>query len=231
MADAPAVPTVDDLVERAALAAAEVRGSSGYVFEDGSYNPEPVVDQLVALAVNAECAKKAERAKKIVVRRQAMKSIYPDVVGPEGWAETSDPELSELLYQQLDTSVWRLTTIHPNGRVQTKLTAEHGLFLLRSTVNPGQLEGFYSSKALDCVIEDASKPARDAQSKRANRDAALYSLMIATMPEHAERFHRELESGLQNALTAATAVTAGALSAVVNARDEGDTGGEGVDGE
>lgn len=209
------------LDERADTAVAVTLGRRGYVHQDGSYNPEPLVGVLFALIEKAEATKKFERASVCITRRAMMEKGFPDTPGREHWADQEDPELAEKVYRKLDGLCWRLTSTRPDGPIQSRFNTDHALVLVRTKVNPNGTDAVYVTRDLGCLIEDILKPQRAGQKKRADRDAALTAMLIERVSEHGKRFNRELVGGLTTALESAKAITAGALAAA--SVDESDT--------
>lgn len=155
-----------------------------------------------------------------------MARVFPKVVGPEGWAEEDDPDVAQEVYKRLDSYCWRMTALSPDGRIQTRLNGDDGLVLMRTKVNPHRTDAVYVTRDLGCLLEDAIKPQRAAEKKRADRDAAFTAMLIERVPEHGKRFNRELVGGLTTALDSAKAITAGALEALDADTDDGDGDGE-----
>jgi hypothetical protein len=201
------------LSERADTAVALAYGEAGFVDSDGNPDIEAIVDVMTDLVRPAVANSKKDRAKVGIPRRDIMKKVFPKVVGPEGWANEEDPDLAKEVYKRLDSACWRLTAMTPSGQIQVRLTSEDSLVLLRTKVNPHQADAVYCTRDLGCLLEDAIKPQRDAEKKRADRDAAFTAMLIECVPEHGKRLNRELVGGLKTALTSATAITAAALEA------------------
>jgi hypothetical protein len=211
--------------ERADTAVAMAYGEAGYVDRDGQPNIDAIVDVMVDLIRPAVADSKKDRSKVGIPRRDIMKRVFPKVAGPEGWDNEEDPELAKEVYRRLDSACWRLTSVTPSGQIQSRLNSDDSLVLLRTKVNPHQADAVYCTRDLGCLLEDAIKPQRDAEKKRADRDAAFTAMLIERVPEHGKRLNRELVGGLKTALTSATAITAAALEAADEAgaaEDDGD---------
>lgn len=206
-------PEASSLEDRVATATMVAWGRHGYLTEDGEPDLNHVTDLIYELVSKAEAKKKIERAKVGITRRALMEAVFPKVMGPEGWAEEDDPEVSEGVYKSLDSTCWRLTNTSPNGPIQSRLNSDHGVVLCRTKVNPHRTDAVYVTRDLGCLLEDIIKPQRDNQKKRADRDAAFTAMLIERVPEHGTRFNRELVGGLRTALSSAQAIVAGALEA------------------
>jgi len=206
-------PPEAPLEDRVATATMVAWGRHGYLSDDGEPDLTKVTDLVYELVSKAEAKKKIERAKVGITRRALMEAVFPKVVGPEAWADEDDPEVAEGVYKALDSTCWRLTNTSPNGPIQNRLNSDHGVVLCRTKVNPHRTDAVYVTSDLGCLLEDAIKPQRDNQKKRADREAAFTAMLIERVPEHGARFNRELVGGLRTALTSAQAIVAGALEA------------------
>lgn len=210
-------PTTD---ERIATAVAEAYGRRGYLSADGGFDAEGLCDVLMGPISEAVAVKKSDRAKVGLSRRRLMEVAFPDVAGPEDWADQPDPEVAEGVYKVLDSTVWRQTSERPDGTLQARLNGEVGMVLVRTKVNPHRTDAVYVTRDLACLLEDVLKPQRDNQKKRADRDAALTVMLIERIPQHGKRFNRELISGLTTGVDSAKAITAGPLEALVDVTDD-----------
>jgi hypothetical protein len=220
-------PTLDELADTAVAIA---YGEQGYIDASGEPYTDAIVDVMTDLIRPAVAHTKRDRAKVCISRREIMARVFPKVVGPEGWADEADPELAEEVYKRLDSVCWRLTTMSPDGQIQARLNSDDSLVLLRTTVNPHRTQAVYVTRDLGCLLEDAIKPQRAAEKKRADRDAAFTAMLIERVPEHGKRLNRELVGGLTTALTSAKAITAAALEAIDGAITD-DSDGEAVPGD
>ncbi len=206
-------PLVDDLKARVESAFHVAYGAAGFADEDGNLDSIALAEKLLPIVLAAEATRKSERAAVCVRRRQLVADAFPNIAGPEGWADEADPEVAEGVYKKADSACWRLMAEKPDGVIQSRLNGDHGLVLCRTCVNPDKTWAVYVTNALDCLIEDAIKPQREQQKMRADRDAAFTAMLIERVPEHGKRFNRELVGGLRTALQSAEAITAGALQA------------------
>jgi hypothetical protein len=203
------------LDERIATAVAVAYGEAGFATEMGRFDAAALTDALLPLILHAEAKQKSDRARVGVTRRAMMQHAFPKVLGPEDHADAEDPALAEGVYDWLDAACWRQTAMKSDGAIQARLNSEHGLVLCRTRVNPNKTWAVYVTRDLGCLLEDAIKPQRADQKKRADRDAAFTAMLIERIPEHGKRFNRELVGGLQTALGSAKAITAGVLTASV----------------
>jgi hypothetical protein len=210
----PPVDPAQELKERIDTAAAVAYGQAGFVKDDGAPDRGAIADTLAEMVSQAVARKKTDRSEVGITRRAVMQTLFPHVVGPEGWADEDDPALAEGVYMKLNTSVWRLMDEGPDGPVQARLNGEHGLVLCHTRVNPHRTEAVYSTRDLACLLEDGTKKVREDEKKRADKDAAYVAMLIERVPEHGKRFNKELVSGLTTALNSAKAITAGALAAL-----------------
>ena len=87
----------------------------GYVV-DGEPSRGIVEDKVYDLVSAAVVEKRAERGKVAVTSRSLMATVFPQVAGPEAWAEQEDPELAEGVYGRLDGHLWRLVNWTPAAR-------------------------------------------------------------------------------------------------------------------
>ena len=211
------VETIDSRVK---TAVARARGRAGYVDEEGEYDSDLLADKLLPVVARAVATRTSERAAVCVRRRTLVQHAYPDITGPEGWAEQADPVLAEKLYNQLDGDCWRLMSTGPAGKIQQRLNGEHALVLCQTQVNPDKTHAVYVTRDRGCLLEDLIKPQSANQTKRANREAALMEMLIQRIPEHGSRFHRDLRGGLTRAVNSALAITEAAVEALDGVEDE-----------
>jgi len=210
-------PSFDELVE---AAVASAHGRYGYIDETGVYDSTPLADKLLPFVAGAVATKTSERATVCIRRRGLVAHAYPDVPGPEAWAEQEDPLLAEAVYLRVDGCCWRLTSINPNGKLQQRLNGEHAVVLVRTKVNPDQTPAVYVTRDRGCLVEDIIKPQNATQMKRANNEAALMEMLIQRIPEHGPRFHRDLKGGLTRATNSALAITEAAVEALDGVDDD-----------
>src|SRR5262245_6465528 len=144
----------------------------GYT-EDGVVDVELIVDALFPTVSKAVAAKTIDRPRVCVHRRALVECAFPGLIGPEGWSETDDPDLSEAVYKKCDSAVWRLTSIAPHGKLQQRLNSDAGLVLCRTKVNPHATPAVYVTADRKCILEDIIKPTQKREKALAARDAEL----------------------------------------------------------
>jgi hypothetical protein len=212
--------TLAPLEERAEMAVAVAEAKQGYVSEDGQYQSSKVADRIYPLVKAAVAHKTAERASVGLTQRDLMKAAYPDVAGPEDWAEQDDPDLAEAVYLKLNSKVWRMTSDSPTGPLQSRLNSEAGLVLCRTRVNPNRTQAVYVTRDRECIKKDIIEPHQEAQKRRAKIEARLAVMLIDRIPDHARYWDSGIVGGLSESAKLAKTEIAGALADALTRGDD-----------
>jgi hypothetical protein len=207
------------LTERVTDEIDAVYGRHGYLIE-GEPNRRAVEDKVYDLVATAVVDKRADRGKLAVSRRNLVKAAFPQVPGPEAWAEADDPELAEGVYKRLDSYIWRLVDDNAGGKIQSRLNSDIGLILCRTKATPDKADAVYVTSDLQCLLQDFTKPQKERISKEALRFATNLAMAVDRRPEHAAQFKRELNSAMKAALGTGNAILVPAIEAATADTDD-----------
>jgi len=174
----------------------------GYVVGDGEPDKRAVEDKVYGLVSVAVVDKRADRGRLAVTRRSLMSSTFPQVPGPEAWAEQQDPDLASGVYKNLDGHLWRLVSPEANGKIQVRLNGDTGLILCKTKATPNEVDAVYVTNDLNCLLADFSGPQRTKLKKEADRFARNLAMAVERLPQHSKRFKGELTGGMKTALDA-----------------------------
>lgn len=212
------LPTLKERVDQEVEAVYE---RHGYLVDDR--RPlELVADKIYDLVSNAVVEKRADRGKLAVSRRQLMTVAFPQVPGPDAWAEQEEPDLAEGVYDRLDGILWRLVNADAKGTIQARLNGDTGLILCRTKATPDKTDAVYVTRDLQCLLADFTSPQKERISKEAVRFSNNLAMATERLPEYAGQFKRELTSGMKVALGTANAILAPALEAAATELGNGD---------
>lgn len=188
-------------------------------------DPAAFENKVYDLVSAAVVDKRANRGKVALTRRAMMSSVFPDVAGPEGWAEHEEPDIATGVYKRLDDRIWRLTSPDATGKIQRRLNSDIGLTLCRTKAVPANVWAVYVTADLACVLADYTGPQMEAMTKQTKKFASNLVMVVNRMPEHSKRFKRELLTGSKDALTAGAAILDPAIEAAeFDLSEDGDTG-------
>jgi len=213
------------LKERVDEAVDAVYERHGYLV-DGEPNRGLVEDKIYDLVSNAVVEQRADRGRLAVSRRQLMAVAFPQVPGPDAWAEQEEPDLAEAVYARLDGYVWRLVNPDASGKIQARLKSDGGRILCRTKATPDKNDAVYVTSDLQCLLADFTSPQKDRITREATRFATNLVMAVDRLPEHAGRFKRELTSGMKTALGSGSAILIPAIEAAATDLDEDDDGDE-----
>jgi hypothetical protein len=186
---------------------------------DGEPKRRLVEDKIYDLVSNAVVDKRADRGKLAVSRRQLMAVAFPQVPGPDAWAEQQEPDVAEGVYTRLDGFVWRLVSADRDGKIQARLNSDSGRILCRTRATPDKNDAVYVTSDLQCLLADFTSPQKDRITREATRFANNLAMAVDRLPEHAARFKRELASGMKTALGTGNAILIPAIEAASNGLD------------
>jgi hypothetical protein len=197
---------------------------SGYVDDDGRPSRTKLAETLLGPVSKAVANSLTERDDASITRDQLMEIGFPDVPGRDEWDEQPDPKLAKLLYNRLESDVWRCADPNPSGLLQIRLNGDgvdNPFVLVRrnpTTRHPG---GVYITRDPACLLKDVLIPQSETQIHRATRSARLTALLMQRVPESAKKFDKELTRGLNESKSQAKAISA-ATMAVLTAGAEDD---------
>ena len=197
---APEEEPEQSLRERVNAARYAAYGVAGLVTADGEPDQQALIDQMFPIVVKAVVEKPSDRKDMIVYRPAFMEAIFPDVPNEHSWVEEDDYDLAEGVYKSLDSDIWRLLSVHPDGPIQAMLNGEAGLLLCRTKSNYKRPQGVYVTRNRKCLLEDYSADARKAVERAVNQHEALMALAMGRVPEHAKSFYDEFKRTSKNAL-------------------------------
>lgn len=210
---APLDERVKDEVDAAYAAA-------GFVDEDGERNMAAVEEKTLGIVKPAVVTKRAERGKVAVLRHKIVSEVFPNVPGPELWAEQNDPEVAKGVYTQLDGAIWRLLDPGSSGKIQNRLDGA-GL-LCRTQATPSGEWAVYVTKDLSCLLEDFTGPSKTAVKKMVDKFARNLVMATDRLPEFGPKFEKELSSAATKALESGLVILTPALVAAAAETDETD---------
>jgi hypothetical protein len=214
--DSPEQAPLDERLERAIAVA---YGQHGYVTDDVR-DDEQIVVLLLNRVLQAEVHKTAERAQVAVPKRELMTLVWPQVAGPEAWAEQDDPELAEALYMRLESNVWSFLRVELTGQVQDRLNGAHGLVLCRTKVNPHKTDAVYVTRDWKCIAADYAPKYTKAAERAATKLAMQLALVAERIPDHGKRSKTVVTDSLKQSLTSGTTTMDRALQAGESTSDE-----------
>jgi hypothetical protein len=116
-------------------------------------------------------------------------------------AETSDPPLAVRIYDIVDGDIWRLTSMDPDGPVQSQLNGE-GILCRREV--PRKEKGIYVTRNKRSLLEDFSAPQRKKIKAAMDKHSAMMDLAADRVPEHGTAFLNEFKNEAQDGLKAGT---------------------------
>ena len=205
-------PTLAERVETAKYAA---YGQHNLVTSDGEPDQEALIQCVFEIVKDAIVEKPSERAKKAVTRPEFMEQIFPKVPGKAEWIEQEDPELAEALYKSVDSDIWRLLSVNPDGPVQSMLNGrgDDSTLLCRVDQSRAREAHAYVTRNRKCLYEDYSAKARAEIERATNKLAGLMAQAIDRVPEHSQAFAREYDGATRIAVTSGTGIVRGALEA------------------
>jgi hypothetical protein len=203
------VPLSERVAEGVELAYRE----HGYIDDGGERDLNAVEDKVFDLVSRAVVTRRAERGKLAVLRHTLVSTAFPNVPGPDQWAEQDEPEVAAGVYSQLDSTIWRFVDPGYNGRIQSRLNSGNGLILCRTTATPSKEAAVYVTKDLACLVEDFSGPHKAAMKKLADRFARNLAMATDRLPEFGSKFERELTGASKAALESSMNILTPALAA------------------
>ena len=210
--------TTDELIKRGVAAA---YGAEGYVTEDGEPDHEAIIERLFERVLTAEATTTAERAKVAIPKRDLMTVAFPQVPGPEAWAEQDDPELAEGIYLKLEGRVWTWCKMEEDGPVQQRLNSGHGLVLCRTKVNPHRTDAVYVTRDWRCITADLAPKYERAAKRNAERLAQQLAMVAHRIPQHGKPAKAIVTGTLRGTLTSGTAAMDRVLEANNGGASEG----------
>lgn len=210
------------LKEQAATAVAVLYGKHGYVDDEGERDAVALAISLYPTVSTAEAHVLGDRSKACIRRRQLVETAFPGLPGPEAFSEQENPDLAKEVYTRINSDVWRLTSIGPNGYLQSRLNSGLGLVLCRTKVNPDAVDAVYVTRSRACILEDIFTPIAAAQKRQSDRQTAVTEMVMDRVPEDAKRFQNQFLGGMKGALESATSSTNAALARAEAKSDEGD---------
>ena len=194
----------------------------GYVDDEQEPMREKVADRLFGPVSQAVVEKKSQREKMFLSRRKLTAIAFPNTPGPDTWSEQVDPDLAKEVWDVLWKHVWDILQVGPKGLIQSRLNGDLGLVLVRlQPQRRGDEWGVYVTRDYRTLEEDLIKPTKKRQESRARSDAAVATMLMERVPEHAKRFQREFVSGLQTGTNVAKELTKAMLESL-EAGDNGD---------
>lgn len=205
----------DELIAHVAAEADAAYIHAGYVDADGAPDKGKLADVLVDPVSKATAANLSGRNDASITRARLMEIAFPAVPGIDAWATQPNPKVAELVYNKLDTDVWRAVDPFPSGQVQLRLNGS-GLVLVRRGASTRHPANVYVTRDPSCLVADVLVPQSEGQIYRATRSARLTALLMERVPDAAKKFDKELTRGLNESKSQAKAIT-GARMAVIEA--------------
>jgi hypothetical protein len=209
-------PTLKERIESAAYVA---YGQHDLVTKDGEPDQEALIQQVFDIVSVAVVERPSERAKNGVSRASFMDQIFPKVPGKAEWIDQEDPELAEGVYKSLDSDIWRLLNVNPDGPVQAMLNGEKSMVLCRVDASRTHEAHAYVTRNRKCLYEDYSAKARAAIERAVNQHAALMAQAINRIPEQGPAFLREFDGATRVAVNSGQGVVKGALESGAHNKD------------
>ena len=211
----------DELAAHVAAEADAAYIHAGYVDADGAPDKGKVADVLVEPVSRAVASNLSERKDANITRSELMGIAFPSVPGAERWASQPDPKVAELVYNKLDTDVWRAVDPFPSGQVQLRLNGS-GFVLVRRNQTSRIQGGVYVTRDPSCLVADVLVPQSEGQIYRATRSARLTALLMERVPDAAKKFDKELTRGLNESKSQAKAITGARMAVIEAGRDDDD---------
>ena len=91
------------------------------------------------------------------------------------------------------------------GKIQQRLNSDVGLILCRTKATPDSIEAVYVTKDLSCLLADFTGPQKDRLTRELTRFAKNLVMAVDRLPEHANRFKKEMTTGRRRRSTSASA--------------------------
>lgn len=191
-----------------AEAVQEVFTRDGYLKADGSRDYAKMRARVFDVLSDHKVLNKKERPSKALLRGDLVASVFPNVVGPEGYAEEEEGPVRALLeavYAKISTYVWDAVRMDANGTVQVMvgLNMGNGYVLCRTKIGKDSIDAVYITDNLECIRLDFTRPDNAALERKIEGSTRNREMLILRQPQNAKVFMSEYDRTLKNALDTA----------------------------
>lgn len=225
--EAPAIVLTDEVIDEAVAA---VHAHHGYAKPSGEIDNAARINAVFQIVNKAVVSDPDDRAKHAVTRVDLVAQVFPHLAGPEEWADQSDPELAERVYNKIRNAVWGDVKPDRTGKVQQMVGAANGhpaMVLCQTALTKHQIPAVYITRDLKCILLDNTAKMKATVKKAAEKFSNNLALYMERVPESAEAFEKDYKKGMRTALNSGQGIVTLALEEAVEMRDDDpEEGGE-----
>ena len=176
-----------------------------YVAEDGIRDMEKVRNRIFDAISRNKVLDKKERHDKAITRGNLVAEVFPNLPGPDAWADQPDPALAEAVYKAIDTKfVWGEAKVGAGSPMQRMVGRNmgNGYILCRTKITKDAIPATYITDNLACIQEDFVRPDNEAAARKFKAVTDNRELLVQRQPQNAERYVREYSRTMRGAVAA-----------------------------